>query len=161
MKKTLFNRARDIKHGVLESRMVARMEAENRELTDEETINELEYLTETIPCAGLDTKEKNDIMAAIRYLRKYYSWTFHISHIKEIRISKRTVKITKVFKYLIELSDSNDKDYTKTGLIFAKNKSQAMKNVYEYYRNRTTDYVSPSVGLTEINADENTIIEEL
>lgn len=70
--KTLFNRARDVRHGVLESRMVARMETEGRELTDEETANELEYLAETIPYAGLDAKERNDIMAAIRYLRKYY-----------------------------------------------------------------------------------------
>ena len=36
-------------HGCLESRLVARMETEGRELTDEETVNELEYLAETIP----------------------------------------------------------------------------------------------------------------
>lgn len=68
--KTLFNRARDIKGGVLESRMVARMETEGRELTDIETIAELKYLKETLPYAGIDDlKEK---MYAINYLLKKY-----------------------------------------------------------------------------------------
>lgn len=40
--KSLFDRARDIRHGCLESRLVARMETEGRKLTDEETANELE-----------------------------------------------------------------------------------------------------------------------
>lgn len=70
--KTLFNRARNIRGGVLEGRLVARMETEGRELTDEETANELEYLAETIPYAGLEKEDKNNIMSAIRYLRKYY-----------------------------------------------------------------------------------------
>lgn len=70
--KTLFDRARNIRHGILESRLVARMETEGRPLTDEETVNELEYLAETIPYAGLEREDKNNIMAAIRYLRKYY-----------------------------------------------------------------------------------------
>lgn len=70
--KTLFERARNIRHGCLESRLVARMETEGRELTDEETANELDYLAETIPYAGLEREDKNNIMAAIRYLRKYY-----------------------------------------------------------------------------------------
>ena len=70
--KSLFDRARDIRHGCLESRLVARMETEGRPLTNEETVNELEYLAETIPCAGLEKEDKNNIMAAIRYLRKYY-----------------------------------------------------------------------------------------
>jgi hypothetical protein len=51
--KSLFERAINIRHGCLESRLVARMETEGRELTDEETANELEYLAETIPYAGL------------------------------------------------------------------------------------------------------------
>lgn len=72
MKKTLFNRARDIRHGVLESRMVARMETEGRELTDRETKEELKYLAETIPYAGLDNEYTKDVMAAIRYLLKKY-----------------------------------------------------------------------------------------
>lgn len=70
--KTLFNRARNIRHGVLESRLVARMETKGRELTDEETAQELEYLAETIPYAGYDKEDVNNIMTAIRYLRKYY-----------------------------------------------------------------------------------------
>lgn len=70
--KSLFDRARDIRHGCLESRMVARMETEGRPLTNEETVNELEYLAETIPYAGLEKEDKNNIMVAIRYLRKYY-----------------------------------------------------------------------------------------
>ena len=70
--KSLFDRARDIRHGCLESRLVARMETEGRKLTDEETANELEYLAETIPYAVLEREDKNNIMTAIRYLRKYY-----------------------------------------------------------------------------------------
>lgn len=70
--KTLFKRAREIRHGVLESRLVARMETKGRELTDEETVQELEYLAETIPYAGLEKEDRNNMMAAIRYLRKYY-----------------------------------------------------------------------------------------
>lgn len=70
--KSLFERARNIRHGCLESRLVARMETEGRPLTDEETVNELEYLAETIPYAGLEKEDKDNIMAAIRYLRKYY-----------------------------------------------------------------------------------------
>ena len=70
--KSLFERARNIRHGCLESRLVARMETEGRSLTDEETANELEYLAETIPYAGLEREDKDNIMAVIRYLRKYY-----------------------------------------------------------------------------------------
>lgn len=70
--KTLFKRAREIRHGVLESRLVARMETKGRELTDEETVQELEYFAETIPYAGLEKEDRNNMMAAIRYLRKYY-----------------------------------------------------------------------------------------
>lgn len=70
--KSLFDRARDIRGGVLESRLVSRMETEGRKLTDEETAQELEYLAETIPYAGYDKEDINNIMTAIRYLRKYY-----------------------------------------------------------------------------------------
>ena len=70
--KPLFERARNIRHGCLESRLVSRMETEGRPLTDEETVDELEYLAETIPYAGLEREDKDNIMAAIRYLRKYY-----------------------------------------------------------------------------------------
>ena len=70
--KTLFERARNVRHGCLESRLVARKETAGRDLTDKETIEELEYLAETIPYAGLEKEDQNNIMAAIRYLRKYY-----------------------------------------------------------------------------------------
>ena len=48
------------------------METEGRELTDEETANELEYLAETIPYAGLGEEYEKEILTAIRYLRKCY-----------------------------------------------------------------------------------------
>ena len=70
--KSLFERARNIRHGCLESRLVARMETEGRELTDEETAQELEYLAETIPYAGLSDEDIREINSAIKYLRKYY-----------------------------------------------------------------------------------------
>lgn len=70
--KSLFERARNIRHGCLESRLVARMETEGRKLTEEKTIEELEYLSETIPYAGLEKEDQNNIMSALRYLKKYY-----------------------------------------------------------------------------------------
>ena len=66
--KSLFNRARDIQGGVLESRMVARMETEGRELTDSETKAECEYLLDTIDCSGYDKKEISAIKKACRYI---------------------------------------------------------------------------------------------
>lgn len=72
MAKSLFNRARDIKHGVLESRMVARMETEGRPLTDDETIKELKYLKETLPHAGYELEDIKETMQAINYLLKRY-----------------------------------------------------------------------------------------
>lgn len=72
MSKTLFDRARDIGHGALESRLVARMETEGRPLTDKETIAELQYLRETLPYAGYEAEDIKDQMAAINYLLKKY-----------------------------------------------------------------------------------------
>lgn len=72
MSKTLFDRARDIRHGALESRLVARMETEGRPLTDKETISELEYLKETLPYAGYEPEDIKEQMAAINYLLKKY-----------------------------------------------------------------------------------------
>ena len=72
MSKTLFDRARDIRNGALESRLVARMETEGRELTDEETIAELEYLKEMLPYAGYEPEDIKEQMAAINYLLKKY-----------------------------------------------------------------------------------------
>ena len=69
-KKSLFNRARDAAGGVLESRMVARMETEGRELTDEETRSELRYILETVPYAGLEPEDERKIVGACRRLLK-------------------------------------------------------------------------------------------
>lgn len=68
MKKSLFDRARDVQHGALESRMVARMETEGRPLTDDETITELLYLKDTLPYAGLEKEDLNPKIKAINYL---------------------------------------------------------------------------------------------
>lgn len=70
MKKSLFDRARNIRHGALESRMVARMETEGRSLTDDETISELLYLKDTLPYAGLEKEDLKPMMSAINYLLK-------------------------------------------------------------------------------------------
>ena len=66
--KTLFDRARGIRGGVLESRLVARAETENRPLTDDETKAECAYILETIDYAGYDRKETSTIKAACRYI---------------------------------------------------------------------------------------------
>ena len=68
MKKTLFNKARDAAGGILESRMVARMETEGRSLTDAETREELQYLLETIPYAGWDKESEKKALQACRRL---------------------------------------------------------------------------------------------
>lgn len=67
-KKSLFERARDLRGGVLESRMVARMETEGRPLTDDETKTECAYILETIDHAGYDRVETAAIKAACRYI---------------------------------------------------------------------------------------------
>ena len=68
MNKSLFNRARDIQGGILEGRMVARKETEGRDLTDEETKNECQYLLETIDYAGYEREETAAIKRACRYI---------------------------------------------------------------------------------------------
>lgn len=68
MKKSLFNRARDIQKGILESRMVSRMETEHRELTDEETKDECRYLLETIDYSGHDRYTISSIKRACKYI---------------------------------------------------------------------------------------------
>lgn len=70
MKKSLFNTARDIQHGILESRMVSRKETEGRDLTDAETIKECEYILETIDYAGRDANETRLIKQACKYIIK-------------------------------------------------------------------------------------------
>ena len=66
----------------------------------------------------------------------------------------------KIFKYEIELTDDNDKDYYKTGIIISDSKETAQKEIYEYYDSRTTDYVSHNVLLNEIDIKEGIIIED-
>lgn len=66
----------------------------------------------------------------------------------------------KLFKYEIELINDNDRSYYKTGIIISENKEDAQIKVYEYYDNRTTDYVSHNVLLNEIDMKENLIIED-
>lgn len=68
MAKSLFNRAIDIQHGILESRLIARMETEHRELTDEETKDECKYLLETIDYSGYDNKYISEIKRACKYI---------------------------------------------------------------------------------------------
>lgn len=69
MKKSLFQRALSVRNGVLESRLVARSDDLNRDLTDSETIEELKYLKETLPYSGHDVKEH---IIAINYLLNRY-----------------------------------------------------------------------------------------
>ena len=67
----------------------------------------------------------------------------------------------KVFKYSVSLFDgNNDKWYYKTGLIVSENKDKAEKEVYQHYEKETFDYVSPTVGLTEVDITKNIIIED-
>lgn len=66
----------------------------------------------------------------------------------------------KIFKYEIELTNDNDKDYYKTGIVVSDNKEAAQREVYDYYDSRTTDYVSHNILLNEINVDKSIIIED-
>lgn len=68
--KTLFNRARNYCNGALESRLVARMETEGRELTNEETKAEAQYILETIDYAGYEPEETKLIKRACRQVLK-------------------------------------------------------------------------------------------
>lgn len=66
----------------------------------------------------------------------------------------------KIFKYEIELTNDNDRDYCRTGIVISNNKETAQKEVYEYYDGRTTDYVSHNVLLNEVDVDKSVIIED-
>lgn len=70
--KTLFQRAREMRGGILESRLVARMETEGRELTDKEVIAEMEYLRDTFRFSGYDDKTIRDILSVVNYIIKKY-----------------------------------------------------------------------------------------
>lgn len=85
-------------------------------------------------------------------------------NVKTIRENKSEISSggsqLKIFKYEIELTDDNDKDYYKTGIIISDSKETAQEEVYEYYDSRTTDYVSHNVLLNEINVEKSMIIED-
>ena len=66
----------------------------------------------------------------------------------------------KIFRYEVELINDNDNDYYKTGLVISESKEMAEKQVYQYYDEKTTDYVCPRILLTEINTTQNLIIED-
>lgn len=66
----------------------------------------------------------------------------------------------KIFKYEIELTNDNDIDYCKTGIIISESEETAQVEIYDYYDNRTTDYVSHNVLLNEIDVGKSMIIEE-
>lgn len=66
----------------------------------------------------------------------------------------------KVFKYEVMLSNDNDRDYYKTGLVVSESEEKAQNEIYEYYDAKTTDYVSHNIILTEISLDEGIIIED-
>ena len=58
------------------------------------------------------------------------------------------------------LSDDNDRDYYKTGLVVSESEEKAQNEIYEHYDAKTTDYVSHNIILTEISLDEGIIIED-
>lgn len=66
----------------------------------------------------------------------------------------------KIFKYEIEFTNDNDKDYHKTGIVISESKETAGKQVYQHYDKKTTDYVYPGVLLTEMNIIDGLIIED-
>lgn len=70
--KTLFQRAREMRGGILESRLVARMETEDRELTDKEVIAEMEYLKDTFQYSGYDKEYIKDVLSVANYIIKKY-----------------------------------------------------------------------------------------
>ena len=70
--KTLFQRAREMRGGILESRLVARMETEGRELTDKEVISEMKYLRDTFRYSGYDDETIRDVLSVANYIIKKY-----------------------------------------------------------------------------------------
>lgn len=66
-KKPLFERALNTD---LHSRFVARAEDLNRDLTDEETIEEIKYHLETLPFKGLEPEDERRIRRQLKALLK-------------------------------------------------------------------------------------------
>ena len=60
----------DIQGGILESRLVARAETLTRPLTDNEVIDEMQYLLDTIDYSGYDNKYISQIKKACKYILK-------------------------------------------------------------------------------------------
>lgn len=58
------------------------------------------------------------------------------------------------------LSDDNDRDYCKTGLVVSGSEEKAQNEVYEYYDTKTTDYVYHNIIFTEISLDKGIVIED-
>ena len=69
-RKTLYESARDIQGGILESRLVARAETLTHPLTDNEVIDEMQYLLDTIDYSGYDNKYISQIKKACKYILK-------------------------------------------------------------------------------------------
>ena len=63
------------------------------------------------------------------------------------------------YKYCILLSDDMDRDYEKTGLVFSDNKEKEEELVYQWYEQKTTDYVSQSISLEKITISNGLILE--
>lgn len=66
----------------------------------------------------------------------------------------------KIFRYEVGLTNDNDNDYYKTGIVISESKEMAEKQVYQHYDEKTTDYVCPRILLIEINTTQNLIIED-
>ena len=64
-----------------------------------------------------------------------------------------------IFKYEIELTNEYDVDYYKIGIIVSQDEETAVKEVYDYYDERTIDYVSHNILLTKIDNRKSLIIE--
>lgn len=67
----------------------------------------------------------------------------------------------KIFKYEVQLTNDNDEDYYKTGIVISDCPENAEKEVFNEYNQKTMDYVSPSVSLLEIKTDRKAIIENI
>ena len=67
----------------------------------------------------------------------------------------------KIFKYEIQLTNDNDVDYYKTGIVVSDSPENAEKEVFNKYNQKTMDYVGPSVSLLEIKTDRKAIIESI
>lgn len=63
------------------------------------------------------------------------------------------------YKYCVLLSNDMDEDYEKTGLIFSESEERAEELVYQYYQEKTTDYVWRPIPLEKIAISNGLILE--